>query len=142
MKENKKVLLVISVILIFGFITIAIKEYLPIKTISFETSRKVASLSKSELQEAAKIPLDIQNIENMQQALTQKNIWKKLGYTGTQAQNIAQRFKESPKQVQGILSDLANKQAISLKIIIVERPHRIKVSIGTIRPSETEDSLE
>lgn len=132
MKNNKKALLVIGIILVVGLVSFAIKELIPTKTITFGTSRKISSLSKTELQEATDIPLDVQNIENMQQALTQANVWKKLGYTETEASKIAQRFKESQKQAQGILSELANKQATSLKVIIIEKSQQMKVSIGTM----------
>ncbi|EOH99004.1 hypothetical protein UAY_02273 [Enterococcus moraviensis ATCC BAA-383] len=114
--------------------------------ISETTYEKIVSFTKDDLKQATNVQLNATTVNKMYTALKQAKAWEKLGYNAADANKIAKRFADSQYQAVGILTDIAHNEALSLKVVTINKPYFSSVNIGTTgevtNPGTGESSTE
>lgn len=138
-----KIVLLVGVVVLISAISYKIGTFGSSATVISEmANEKVQYFTKEDLKKATNVQLDTTSVEKIYTALKQPKYWEKLGYSSVEAGEIATRFDQSQHQAIGILTDVANSDDLSLKVIMVNKPNGNTVNIGTVEEGTISENTE
>ena len=92
--------------------------------------KEVTLLTKEDIKELTGFEVTSKNVFSIYKQLKKSSTWKAAGYSESDAELIASRFKNSYNQSIGILKKLAKNSKLNLKVVVIEKPNYQSASIG------------
>jgi len=88
---------------------------------------RIEFITSDQLVAATGKAMTLENMNDIVDAMREPSLWETLGFSASDAQNIAHRINHSPSQTRSILRGLMNEPLARFKVVLVVNGH---VNIG------------